>query len=340
MDCAVCLHIQQSLPGISSAPDTLLQKNVSFMRLIIIDQNHDFISFINVQEKICYYCYHYYYQTVTFSVGYKEKSVGLSGKSCIILSVPVPTRHSVPNKKKQQFEQSRVLQGLCCEISAPVSTELVNIKTHFYFSFQWPKLRDASAFELRSLGEILNQMSGGISILLSLPAEGGSFSPSFLFPDSSDHEDKSWSYQRHVSCLKRRRRKTFANLCISQLNRNERISCFRAVTPLCTSYFKVIVFFLSSCAVTSVAKNKIFLYGFHRHVLIEYNNAIYNICCSYIVFTYVLGVMAFILPFMVLVGNCQWKGHFRSPKFVAYSVFSKADEILNALYLLTFFRLD
>lgn len=91
---------------------------------------------------------------------------------------------------------------------------------------------------------------------------------------------------------------------------------------------------------TSVAKNKIFLYGFHQHVLIEYNNAIYSICCSYIVFTYVLGIMACILPFMVLFGNCQWKGHLRSTKFMAYSVFSKADEILNALYLLTFFRLD
>lgn len=195
MDCAVCLHIQQSLPGISSAPDTLLQKNIYFMRLTIIYQNHDFISFTNVQqERTCYYCY-YYYQTLTFSVGYREKSVGPSGKSSIILSVPVPTRHSLPNKKKQQFEQSRVLQGLCCEIPAPVSTGLVNIKMHFYFSFQWLKLRAASAFELRSLGEILNQMSGGISIILSLPAEGGSFSPSFLFPDSSDHENKSWTYQ-------------------------------------------------------------------------------------------------------------------------------------------------
>lgn len=91
--------------------------------------------------------------------------------------------------------------------------------------------------------------------------------------------------------------KAFANLCISQLNRNDRISCFRAVMPLCTSYFTVIVFFPP--LLTSVTQNKIFRYGFHQHILIEYNITIYNFCCSYIVFTYILGIKACILPFPI-----------------------------------------
>lgn len=141
-------------------------------------------------------------------------------------------------------------------------------------------------------------MSGGVLIIiLSSPAEGGSFSPSFPFPDSSDHENRSWSYQGYVSCLKERQRKTLASLCISQLNRNERISCFRAVMLLCTSCFKGTVFFPP--VLISVAQNKIFRYGFHQHIFIEYSNAIYNICCSYIVFAYILGIKACILPFPI-----------------------------------------
>jgi len=56
---------------------------------------------------------------------------------------------------------------------------------------------------------------------------------------------------------------------------------------------------------------------------------------------YALGIMECILQFICSsfagpFGNGPWKDHFKATKFTACSVFSKADEILNALHLLRF----
>lgn len=124
-------------------------------------------------------------------------------------------------------------------------------------------------------------MSGGVLFILSSPAEGGRFSPSFPFPDSSDHENRSWSYQRHVLS----EGKAKENICqpvhftVEQEWENQLFQSSCATLHLLFQSDSVL-----SSFVDISNKNKTFRYRFHQHILIEYNNLIYSICCSYISF--------------------------------------------------------